>query len=174
LPSNAISLSQKKPDDSGFSERSVPAESAIGDTLASFLSSIGMGAEDAPAFGGISIGDSETEVFSTTTSSDVPVTIATIAVPSAASLGLNGYVVARRTGGSSGNTGDGAYYKIDAVHKNVGGNAMSIGTTVNAIGESQPGWDVAIAQAGDSIVIQVSGAENNNVSWMAVITRNPV
>lgn len=92
-------------------------------------------------------------------------TIQSLIVPSSTTLGIAGYVTARRTGGTAGTAEDGAFYRVEAVYKNAAGTATSIGSTVTAIGESQAGWDVTLAASGTSVLIQVTGAANNNVTW---------
>lgn len=109
-----------------------------------------------------------------TTTDATVTTLATIPVPASTTLGVTGYVVARRTGGSAGTAEDGAYYRVETVYKNAAGTATAIGTTVTAIGESQAAWDVTVSQSGGNVLIQVTGAVDNNVTWMGVFHRNPI
>jgi len=81
-------------------------------------------------------------------------------------------VVARRTGGSAGASGDGASYRVVGTFRRVGaGSATLIGslTTVHSA-ESQAGWDCTLTASGNDVLVRVTGATNNNVSWAAVAT----
>ena len=74
--------------------------------------------------------------------------------------------MARRTGGASGATNDGAGYRVEFCAKNTTGTAALIGAgTVTVLGESQGGWDVTLSASGGNILIRVTGAAANNVSW---------
>lgn len=84
--------------------------------------------------------------------------------PSTTTLSV-GYVVARRTGGAAGTAEDGAAYRVEYVAKNNAGTATVIGSVITAIGESQAGWDVTLVASGGSVLVKVTGAASNNVSW---------
>ncbi len=92
-------------------------------------------------------------------------TLSTINVPSTTTLSIKGYVSARRTGGSSGTAEDGAMYRVEAVYKNISGTATSIGSVVTVIGESQSGWDVTLSASSGTVLVRVTGAANNNITW---------
>ena len=93
-------------------------------------------------------------------------TIRTLPVPANHTLLITGYVVARRTGGAAGAANDGAAYRIELVAKNTAGTAAEIAAeTLTVIGESQAGWTVASSASSGNILIQVTGAVDNNVSW---------
>lgn len=92
-------------------------------------------------------------------------TLATIICPVTTTTSIVGYVSARRTGGTAGTAEDGALYRVEAVVKNVAGTATIIGSTVTVIGEDQAGWDVTLAGSSGNILIQVTGAVNNNINW---------
>lgn len=108
------------------------------------------------------------------TTSATPTLIDAVAVPATTTMGFHGYVTARRTGGSSGTAEDGAYYQVEFTAKNSGGTAVLLGNTVNAIGESQAGWDVTLSAAAATIQILVTGAANNNISWVLTGMTNPI
>lgn len=93
-------------------------------------------------------------------------TLTTLAIPVSTTVVVSGYVAARRTGGSAGAAEDGAGYRVEIVAKNTAGTAAAIGSSVTAIGESQAGWDVTVDASGGSIRVRVTGAANNNVSWI--------
>lgn len=80
---------------------------------------------------------------------------------------IEAVVVARRTGGSSGATNDGASYTVRVTGKNTAGTAAAIGSSITAIGESQAAWDVTIVASGNALQIKVTGAANNTISWVA-------
>ena len=81
-------------------------------------------------------------------------------------------VVARRTGGASGTSGDGASYRILGTFRRVAaGAATAIGSlTVVHSAESQGGWDCTLTVSGNDVLIRVTGAVNNNVIWAGVVT----
>lgn len=94
-------------------------------------------------------------------------TIYTLAIPLSTIVLIHGFIVARRTGGAAGAVDDGAGYEFKGVYKNVAGTTTLIGTaTITAIGESQVGWDVTLVPSGANLLIRVTGALNNNISWL--------
>lgn len=93
-------------------------------------------------------------------------TIATIAIPADTTVLIEANVVARRTGGSSGTAQDGAGYVVYATYKNVAGTATEIGETSMFSAEDQAGWACTINVSGGNALIQVTGAANNNISWV--------
>lgn len=103
----------------------------------------------------------------TTRTTDATVTtVFTATIPVNQTVIVTGYVVARRTGGVSGATNDGAGYRVEFVAKNTSGTAALIGAgSVTALGESQAGWDVTLSASGRTILVRVTGAANNNVTW---------
>jgi hypothetical protein len=77
-------------------------------------------------------------------------------------------VAARRTGGTGGTAGDVGSYIKKATFKNVGGAVSQVGsTTDDHVAESQAGWDVAFSVSGTNVLVQVTGAADNNVTWHA-------
>lgn len=101
-----------------------------------------------------------------TTTDGNATTLATIPVPVDHTHLVTGYVVARRTGGSSGAANDGAAYYLEVAAKNTAGTAAEIAAeTLRVIGESQAGWTVASSASGGDILIRVTGAANNTVYW---------
>lgn len=93
-------------------------------------------------------------------------TLYTAVIPVDTSVVVDGWIVARRTGGSSGAANDGAGYRVQFVAKNTSGTAALIGSgTVTTLGESQAGWDVTLSASGDGIRVRVTGAANNAISW---------
>jgi hypothetical protein len=74
-------------------------------------------------------------------------------------------VVARRTGGAAGAADDGAAYIVYAICKKNAGTLTVITTSTTTIGESQAGWNADSIASGASLLIRVTGAVNNNVTW---------
>ena len=93
-------------------------------------------------------------------------TIATVPVPVDTTLYLECRIVARRTGGAAGAANDGAAYRLEVAAKNTAGTAAELAAeTLAVIGESQAGWTVASSASGGNILVQVTGAANNDVEW---------
>ena len=103
--------------------------------------------------------------YVTTTDATVT-TVATIAIPASTTVVIEAHVAARRTGGGAGSAEDGAGYVVRGTYKNVAGTATLIGS-VNAdyTAESQAGWDATFTASGGNVLVRVTGAVNNNVSW---------
>lgn len=79
---------------------------------------------------------------------------------------VSGSVAGRRTGGSAGATNDAAGYTVTFVAKNTAGTAALIAAaTVTVIGESQAGWNVTVTASSGTILVNVTGAANNAVTW---------
>lgn len=94
-------------------------------------------------------------------------TLHTFTIPASTTYSIEATVVARRTGGSSGTAEDGARYKITAAYKNVGGTATLIGAvTVISSAEDQGAWDATFDVTGATARVRVTGAANNNISWV--------
>ena len=81
-------------------------------------------------------------------------------------------VVARRTGGSAGTAGDGASYRIIGTFTRVSaGNATLVGSlTADHTAENQSGWDATLAVSGTDVLVRVTGAANNNITWACTVT----
>lgn len=93
-------------------------------------------------------------------------TIHTFTIAPSTTVGILGRLVARRTGGVSGSAEDGAFYEIKAVYKNVTGTATAIGSpSLTAVGESQAAWDITVSLTGATVLLRVTGAAANNITW---------
>lgn len=162
-PNNPIlSLSDKRlysKLNSGESWRVAPV---IGSGDTGLIFSLGSGSATTP--------NQNTYFGRVTTTTNTTTTIYSLPIGSSHTVGFEARVVARRTGGSGGTAEDGAFYKVAFAAKgNAGNNASLIGSaTVTTIGESQAGWDVTVTASGGNILIQATGATNNNISWNLV------
>jgi len=93
-------------------------------------------------------------------------TLYTAAIPVNESVIVTGHVVARRTGGTAGAANDGAGYVVEFCAKNTAGTAGLIGAgSVTVLGESQAGGNCTLTASGGSILVRVTGAVDNNVTW---------
>ncbi|HRG36904.1 MAG TPA: hypothetical protein PK289_00070 [Bacteroidia bacterium] len=110
------------------------------------------------------------ESIITTTNASVT-TLQTIPANTSSTITVSGYVTARRTGGTAGTTEDGATYRVEFSVKNVSGTATLIGSAITVIGESQAGWDVTLTGSTSNILIQVTGAVDNNIIWKWTTTQ---
>lgn len=102
-----------------------------------------------------------------TTTDGTITTIATIAVPASTTVMIEARVTARRTGGAAGTAEDGAAYIIAAAYKNVAGTATEIGEGSIFSAEDQGAWSVTFTPSGSNTLMQVTGATDNNISWIA-------
>lgn len=101
-----------------------------------------------------------------TTTDATPTTLHTVTIPASTTVHLEARVVARRTGGVAGTTEDGASYIRIATYKNVAGTATIIGTiTLSHAAEDQGGWNATFVVSGGDVLVQVTGAVDNNVTW---------
>lgn len=105
---------------------------------------------------------------SVVTTDDTATAVVTVAIPVTRTVLIEATVVGRRTGGTSGSTGDGAAYVLHCVAKNIAGTVTIIDQSLTFTGEDQAGWDVDAAVSGTTIEIQVTGAVDNTVTWSAV------
>ena len=93
-------------------------------------------------------------------------TVKTVTIPVSTTLVVAGYIAARRTGGAAGTAQDGAGYRLEFVAKNTAGTAALIAAaTKTVLAESQAGWDVSATASGGTVLVQVTGAVDNNVTW---------
>lgn len=80
-------------------------------------------------------------------------------------------ITGRRTGGSSGAAGDSAAFRLGAAFKNVAGTLSQVGSdNLTVVGRDQAAWTAQTAVSGTNVLVKVSGAANNNVSWSLVGT----
>ena len=93
-------------------------------------------------------------------------TIATIPVPSNYSMTVECLVTARRTGGSSGSTGDSSGFVLAAIVKNIAGTATVVGSSLTFSAGDQMAWTVTASASGAKLLVQVAGAANNTIDWI--------
>lgn len=97
-------------------------------------------------------------------------TIQTIAIPASTAVGIEVIITARRTGGSAGAAGDSAYYQRYACYRNEAGTVAIVGAAATPVTmESQAGWDVTFSISTTNVLVRVTGAANNTVTWHAHI-----
>lgn len=119
-----------------------------------------------------SVGDAQTSVYvlRNTTTSDTPKELfldgssERLTIGSDRTVTFDILVAARSDGGAS------AGYRIRGVIENTGGNTGFVGTpTVETLGEEVASWDVAVQadDANDALVVQVTGAADTMIRWVA-------
>ena len=117
---------------------------------------------------GANTDENERTIASRVTTTNATVTaLLTLALTASRTYVLESRVYARRTGGVAGTAEDGAGYVIRSTWKTVAGVTTIIGA-VNAdyTAESQAGWDATHASDGaGNVLINVTGAADNNVTW---------
>lgn len=106
-------------------------------------------------------------IYTVNTTDGAATTIATVAIPANTTVLIQARVCARRTGGTSGTAQDGAGYIVCAVYKNLSGTATEIGETSIFSAEDQAAFSVTVTPSGANALVQVTGATDNNISWLA-------
>lgn len=99
------------------------------------------------------------------TTDATPTEIFSVLVDTDKSVMMDVAVIARRTGGAAGTAGDSAFYKLVGAYKNVGGILSGIGTATLIGGEDQAAWNLSFTSVGNTAVVLVTGAANNNITW---------
>lgn len=95
-----------------------------------------------------------------------PTTLHTVTIPANTIVVLESRIVARRTGGTAGTADDGAYYRRVGTYQNIGGVATIIDSIeLNPTVESQASWNATYTPSGADVLIQVTGALDNIVTW---------
>jgi hypothetical protein len=92
-------------------------------------------------------------------------TVQTIATASNKSYMIEARVTARRTGGAGGAAGDSAAYIVRTMVKNVAGTLTLSGLATDFSSEDQAAWDATLTVSGTNILVRVTGAANNNITW---------
>lgn len=103
---------------------------------------------------------------STTKTTDASVTAAIrVLVNEGRTVMIVASIVARRTGGTAGASGDSAWYQLMGAYKNVGGVLTGVGSPSLVGGEDQAGWNVGFTSSANYAIITVLGAVNNDITW---------
>ena len=77
------------------------------------------------------------------------------------------HVLAVRTGGTAGAAGDSAGYVRKALYKTVAGTTSLVGAVLDDYtAEDQAGWDCTITFSTNTLQVQVTGAVDNNITWI--------
>ncbi len=107
-----------------------------------------------------------------TTTDNTQTTLKTITLAAGATYQIEAKITARRTGGSSGTADDGASYERRATYSTKSGTVTLMGSvqTIGTDAEDQAGWDVTCTISGSTVLVRVTGATNNNVTWFGDIT----
>lgn len=104
---------------------------------------------------------------SVATTDATPTTLATVAVATNTSALVQANVVARRTGGALGTTGDAGGYILSGIAKNIAGVTTVVAQSVLFSGADQIGWVAVFAGSGANVLVTVTGAVSNNIDWSA-------
>lgn len=96
--------------------------------------------------------------------------IARVKVATGKTVMMQAHIVARRTGGSAGATGDSAFYVLTGAYKNIAGVLTGIGSPSLIAGEDQAGWNVGFTSSSLDAVITVQGAANNEITWESTVS----
>ena len=116
----------------------------------------------------LAIGD--TVVGRVNTTNATPTTLLTLPLHASCTTLIRVLVWARRTGGVAGTAEDGAGYVLYGVYKVVASVATAVGgatPTLDFGAEDQAAWDATLAASGQDVLVQVTGAANNNITWVA-------
>lgn len=93
-------------------------------------------------------------------------TLATIAIPASTTVHIEAHVIARRTGGTLGTADDGAGYILDGTYKTAAGTVTLIGAlALPYTAEDQVLWDATLTISGTNVLVSVTGATSNNITW---------
>lgn len=92
-------------------------------------------------------------------------TIETIAIAASNTYLIESRIVARRTGGTGGTADDGAVYIRRAMVTTKAGTVTISAVQDELTQEDQAGWDATFTVSTTNILIQVTGALDNNITW---------
>jgi hypothetical protein len=101
-------------------------------------------------------------------------TLATISTTTDTVMLIETRVSGRRTGGSAGTAGDSASYVRTARVKNIAGTVTIANLQSDYTSEDQGGWNATITVTGTNVLVRVTGAANNNITWQATVIRTVV
>jgi len=95
--------------------------------------------------------------------------LATLPVTLDASVLVNGFLVARRTGGVSGTNGDSAAFIMNTIAKNIGGVVTLLAQNASFSSQDQVSWAATFSVSGSNVVLTVAGATGNNIDWVVYL-----
>lgn len=101
-------------------------------------------------------------------------TLATITTSADKTYQIHVRVLARRTGGTGGTADDGAAYECAATYTTKTSTLTEMAETCWYEHEDQAGWDVDFAPSGSNILVRVTGAVNNNITWHGTVETSSV
>jgi hypothetical protein len=109
------------------------------------------------------------------TTTNANTTLETIAVPADTILMIESYVTCRKTGGAGvGTTGEGNGYVRTVKAQNIGG-VVTIGAVQTSFtSESIGAFNATFVVSGTNIILQVTGANNDNVTWNSITKKYKV
>lgn len=104
------------------------------------------------------------------TTNATPTTIATIPMGASKTYLIEATVTGRRVSGGAGAAYDSAVY----IRRAKANGADGVTATLSAVTaeytvEDQAGWDVTLSASGANILVQVTGAVDNNITWSCYV-----
>lgn len=97
-------------------------------------------------------------------------TLQTISTASNKVYLIESRVVGRRTGGASGATNDSAAFITRVTAKNSSGSVSLNTSTTEYTFRDQAIWDTSYTISGSNVLLRVTGASNNNITWIVTST----
>jgi hypothetical protein len=112
----------------------------------------------------------DTKFYRVTTTNATPTALATVGLADGHVYTIQATVTSRCTGGTGGNAGKGATYKVIGTFKRDASSATQIGTTtVVHAAEDVAAWNAALAVSGNNVLVNVTGAANDSLTWHAMV-----
>jgi hypothetical protein len=105
------------------------------------------------------------------TTTGTTATLATVATTTDTVMLLEVKITGLRTGGSAGTVGDSASYIRTARVKNIAGTVTIMSLQSDFTSEDQTAFNGTLTVSSTNILVRVTGATNNNITWKAVITK---
>jgi len=100
------------------------------------------------------------------TTDATPTTLQTVAITASRTYVIESRVVARRTGGAAGTADDGAAYVIRGAYTTKSATVTLLGAVqADFTAEDQAGWNATLVISGSNVLVQVTGAVDNTVTW---------
>lgn len=111
--------------------------------------------------------DCQQSIKTVNTTDATQTTVHTIPITSGRTYFIESTIIARRTGGASGTAEDGASYVRRATYTTKSGAVTLMGSvqTIGTDAEDQAGWDATFTISGANVLVRVTGASGNNVTW---------